>query len=1036
MSFNYTPLWKQLKKSGLSKTDLRLKTGISTSTLAKLSAGDAVSMDVLKKIATVLGCTLDNIVSMTDTRLATQWSTLKPNHTYTVRMIFMVDEDLSYYITGSAISFQMPQDGMDTWYISRYSDYKNYYLLEGCADSECLLQLLNNTSDAYTLDYFLKKQKININPRKIHKDIISSIKNTILCNGYAQYHPPYIMPSINYCNSFKPELAPIASPTDGIKLCEGFENTHKRSLYTDNGIVIESRQKEYLSILRNEYANSQGLSDIIHLGNFEILTNPSDTYDESAGVNVIIEKDMESNDKALNFIISLVHKKIEKIVTIEFIAYADSNPTNDIITEFDCRTEDKTWIHNEWLPCDGFEIKMWHSDHLATQSGKLLYHIKHSLITEMTISMKIVEKEYNLIDEWTEKVNKANKSELLKTVQTTNLNTQIGKSYNNTNSIIKEDFRRLFARNPLSGQSVFLEKGENKQIEFLEWLKSTISTPDISKVIIIDPYIDLKAIGACLRAAGNYNQEWEIYMDSKKNHDDIIDKKETLMLASPAHFQIYGLADKLHDRFLILLGAKKHRVFMLSNSLDSVAVNYPSAIVLIDDIVSEQIIKYYENMLGNSTKKIIFTSANETTSLLQSDTDNPTTTESIIIPDFCKKSRITTAKDAENVINVFLSKGIVILYPHKQNECISAYRCLCSKGLINNDFLTNAENYIISSVNYAPYTWKAEELYEAVCYLRDNEWNSLMNIASNIASTDYKKKLPPLTYCYISMLILYSIADISYDIIMQRADCFPWSDSELTFIHSMIVVTLIEKADISTLSQIISILPRYVRNDNECISSLIYLLKKLLHFRNCCADTVSIISQQIVSFLKKSEETDIKAFLQNILSPLYPWYAESISCIISDAYKASVIRKEEAQQILINFLLKSYKDCISYENYCHFDSSDLLQSCKYIDRIMEITPKAASIISKAMEKIERSTDQLLYNPTLKLHDYKSWKKNIDLLGCMVYLEIYLHKKYDASMNSLIINEYREICSNYENDLKKYSKIYVAASEMMQDIYNR
>lgn len=57
MKANYNKLWKLLIDKNLTKTELREKANISTSTLAKLSKDKIVSDDVIKKICGVLECT-------------------------------------------------------------------------------------------------------------------------------------------------------------------------------------------------------------------------------------------------------------------------------------------------------------------------------------------------------------------------------------------------------------------------------------------------------------------------------------------------------------------------------------------------------------------------------------------------------------------------------------------------------------------------------------------------------------------------------------------------------------------------------------------------------------------------------------------------------------------------------------------------------------------------------------------------------------------------------------------------------------------
>lgn len=65
MPVNYNKLWKLLIDKGLTKTELRLQTKMGTATLAKLSANENVSLDVLERICTVLSCDIGDIMEFT-----------------------------------------------------------------------------------------------------------------------------------------------------------------------------------------------------------------------------------------------------------------------------------------------------------------------------------------------------------------------------------------------------------------------------------------------------------------------------------------------------------------------------------------------------------------------------------------------------------------------------------------------------------------------------------------------------------------------------------------------------------------------------------------------------------------------------------------------------------------------------------------------------------------------------------------------------------------------------------------------------------
>lgn len=64
MALSYNKLWKLLIDKGMTKTEMRLKADISTTTLAKLGKNETVSMEVLLKICNVLDCNVGEIMDL------------------------------------------------------------------------------------------------------------------------------------------------------------------------------------------------------------------------------------------------------------------------------------------------------------------------------------------------------------------------------------------------------------------------------------------------------------------------------------------------------------------------------------------------------------------------------------------------------------------------------------------------------------------------------------------------------------------------------------------------------------------------------------------------------------------------------------------------------------------------------------------------------------------------------------------------------------------------------------------------------------
>ncbi|OPZ91542.1 MAG: hypothetical protein BWY74_01946 [Firmicutes bacterium ADurb.Bin419] len=62
MPFSYKPLWKILIDNNMKKKDLVEKLGIAQSTVAKMSKGEYVSMEILERICDFFSCQLSDIV--------------------------------------------------------------------------------------------------------------------------------------------------------------------------------------------------------------------------------------------------------------------------------------------------------------------------------------------------------------------------------------------------------------------------------------------------------------------------------------------------------------------------------------------------------------------------------------------------------------------------------------------------------------------------------------------------------------------------------------------------------------------------------------------------------------------------------------------------------------------------------------------------------------------------------------------------------------------------------------------------------------
>ena len=66
MGISYKKLWKLLIDKDMTKRDLKRISGVSTTSIAKLSKGENITTDVLLKICKALDCGINDIMDMAD----------------------------------------------------------------------------------------------------------------------------------------------------------------------------------------------------------------------------------------------------------------------------------------------------------------------------------------------------------------------------------------------------------------------------------------------------------------------------------------------------------------------------------------------------------------------------------------------------------------------------------------------------------------------------------------------------------------------------------------------------------------------------------------------------------------------------------------------------------------------------------------------------------------------------------------------------------------------------------------------------------
>ena len=66
IALNYKPLWIQLAKKGLKKTDVIAMAGLTTNVMAQMGKDKPITFKNLERICKVLSCTPNDIITFED----------------------------------------------------------------------------------------------------------------------------------------------------------------------------------------------------------------------------------------------------------------------------------------------------------------------------------------------------------------------------------------------------------------------------------------------------------------------------------------------------------------------------------------------------------------------------------------------------------------------------------------------------------------------------------------------------------------------------------------------------------------------------------------------------------------------------------------------------------------------------------------------------------------------------------------------------------------------------------------------------------
>ena len=204
---SYRKLWDLLSKYGISKTDFMNKIGVSSSTFAKLSNNQPVTMDVLERICESLRCTLDNIVSFSlEEDMSKKWSGIDEEATYLIYFYFEEDtnekKDMRY-LYGYACPFQMTSEGLNIWSVSKFGSCDNIFEVKGYSIGRDLFTILECLQQNMTFGQIMSYCNIKVDCYECKDSLLDKIYLLQVFKENPQYRPAYILEPYNETSVYK-----------------------------------------------------------------------------------------------------------------------------------------------------------------------------------------------------------------------------------------------------------------------------------------------------------------------------------------------------------------------------------------------------------------------------------------------------------------------------------------------------------------------------------------------------------------------------------------------------------------------------------------------------------------------------------------------------------------------------------------------------------------------------------------------------------------------------------------------------------------
>lgn len=619
MPISYRRLWHILEKKKLSKTDFRNLTGISTATLAKLSADDVVALPVLEKVCQVLNCQIEDVLEVIPAVSHMRWRRIQAGKTYVIRLLYLSRQSQNaeppsvQFLYGYAAACEDEAERRHTWELEKASGSGPFgvWSISLTTSGEALSTLISCMEQGKTIQNFMEESGTHLKPpaKKAGQWIVPAISSAVFYPGEVYYRPEILLIPETESYKLKEGFQPIHSPDEEPLFCEAFISAEGQGLYCDeNGDLNPNRMDVIRDAFRKEGILLNGNQDLVRVGTFEVLSRMKEgvMQRELYSVKPIIEQQGPLQKCIIGYLITVFHQHLRGDYRLEANVYNAGNITACKV--FDLTVDGKDVVRQIDLEESSGNLEVRLFEVGTGERIELIGFKSLSLIREISLVLDVASRRSGLIDRYTKREKNADHRIERYSSEKLHIGDSGNDPWRKQYERIYEDFEQLYGSEQAETK-VFSHNGSSHE-EFLRWLKEKTNGSGIRQVYLFDPFIDSDSIYRIIRMIGNTGIRYTIVTDAhaKSRTPNRIEEVETacnrldILLPIGTRVVAFNHPKKegvLHDRLLFLVGDRYlPEVYSMSNSLDNIGTKSPSVVCRLARRAIREITDHYIGLLN------------------------------------------------------------------------------------------------------------------------------------------------------------------------------------------------------------------------------------------------------------------------------------------------------------------------------------------------------------------------------------------------------------------------------------------------------